>query len=82
MAKSLTTTKPRGGARPGAGRPVADIQLDKESARSLKVLILARGLDYTREQCDKLVRELIEAEYRKYDERHQRDAEEWTGEIL
>lgn len=67
----MTTKKRnRGGARPGAGRTAVDVQLDLESGRALKLLVLARGLKYTRETCNQVVADLIEAEWRKFDREH------------
>lgn len=78
----------KGSGNPGqaktyrAGRNIADIPLGKDARKTLKILVLSRGLAYTRENCGKVVMDLIEADWRKMDAEYQREAHEWQGEAL
>lgn len=76
----MSTTTGRGGARAGAGRPVADIQLDKEHAADLRYIMRHYGLPYGTEEASLYVMAWIHQERAKIDEQHQQDA--GTGEVL
>lgn len=76
------TPNGRGGARRGAGRPVADIQLDKAHAKTLKIVMQHYGLPYGPDEASLFIMAWIDQEYGKIDEQYQRDAEQWTGEVL
>jgi hypothetical protein len=58
----------RGGARPGAGRPVADIQLDQDHARMLKHVLEALGQAYTPTTASAYVMRLIAREHQRHDD--------------
>lgn len=77
------TTNGRGGARPGAGRPVADIQLDKEHAKTLRQVMRHYGLPYSPEAVNFYVMAWIDQEWTKIDAEYQQGADaEWQGEVL
>ena len=69
-------TQRSGGKRKGAGRLDQNPHIGLESARSLKVIVLSRGLEYTEGNRTKVLEELIEAEWRKLDEQYQTDAKQ------
>lgn len=74
-------TNGRGGARRGAGRPVADIQLDAEHAADLRRIMRHYGLPYGPDEASAFVMAWIDQEYAKIDEQYQQGAE-WEGNIL
>lgn len=76
----MTATK-RGGARPGAGRPVADIQLDTAHAADLRRIMRHYGLPYSPEAVNFYVMAWIDQEWAKIDAEYQQGAE-WEGQIL
>lgn len=74
----------RGGAARGQGRLITSgiAPFDRETARSIKTLILARGWPYTRENVTKLLSEWAEEQWRAYEAERLRDAEAWDGGVL
>ncbi len=62
------TLRTRGGARPGAGRPIADIQLDQDHARMLKHVLEAQGQAYTPASAAAYVMRLIAREHQRHDD--------------
>jgi hypothetical protein len=65
---TLNASAGRGGARPGAGRPIADIQLDQEHARMLKHVLEAQGQEYTTVSAAAYVMRLIAREHQRHDD--------------
>ena len=57
----MDTTTNHGGARPGAGRPVADIQLNQDHARMLKQVMQVRELEYNQATASEYVMTLIKS---------------------
>jgi hypothetical protein len=66
--QTLSPSGGRGGARPGAGRPIADIQLDQDHARMLKHVLEAQGQAYTPASAAGYVMQLIDREHQRHDD--------------
>lgn len=78
-----------GGAGRGQGRLILsnrDAPLDKERARAVKILILARGQQYNAESVRELLSGLIDAAYAEYEQplldAAEAEAAAWQGEVL
>lgn len=65
----MKKTTPWGGTRKGAGRPIRRLTLSPDAARSVKILLLARGRRYTRQDATQIVEQLIEQAWQEYDQR-------------
>ena len=77
------SAKQHGGARRGAGRLLLNPHLDPDTARMIKILVLARGWPYTPENAARLIADWAERAWRKYDEEIQAAADEaYEGGIL
>jgi hypothetical protein len=70
-----------GGARRGAGRYIVRAVLPHDAALSLKVLIKARGWDYSPENVNRYLAEIIERDWRDYDAKLTA-IEPWEGGVL
>lgn len=81
----MTIRKPTSGNRTErrGSRYIQRIHIGREAARSIKIVLLARGREYTPEAVAAWVEEQAEREWRQYDERIQAAADEaYEGEIL
>jgi hypothetical protein len=81
----VTIRKPTSGNRTErrGSRYIQNIHIEREAARSIKVLLSARGTPYTPEMVAAWVEELIEREWREYDDRIQAAADEaYEGGVL
>lgn len=70
-----------GGVRPGAGRPVQRIHLDKDTALSLRILVQNRQSLGSEIDEHQFVANLIRAFYADYEESIE-DAMEWLGDFV
>lgn len=81
----MTIRKPTSGNRTArrGSRYIQRIRIDEGPAQSVKILLSARGKPYTPEAVNAWVEELIEREWREYDESIQAVADEaYEGGVL
>ncbi|WP_129677697.1 hypothetical protein [Candidatus Chloroploca sp. Khr17] len=73
-----------GGARPGTGRTIVNIQISLAHAQRLRLLLLARPNGrYSKELVQAQIERWIDDAYSKYeDEINIAEETAWTGEIL
>ena len=73
-----------GGARPGTGRTIVNIQISLQHAQRLRSLLLARPTGrYSKELVQTQIERWIDDAYSKYEEEIDSAQEQaWTGEIL
>jgi len=81
----MTIRKPGSGNRTArrGSRYIQRIQISKESAQSVKIMLLARGTPYTPETVAAWVEEQAERAWRDYDQQIQAAADEaYEGGVL